>query len=406
MRRLDRFWHTLDAHQDWTLSEPQWRKCLGSEFDAIQHFLERSPRQANTFPCSSIEGDGCPMEIVYHTDGPVVARCGAEPERCRRMTLRTEDTFLYELNFQHLAEEVGRALSFTVSVEEMSVDHSWSLGFRVDPQAAIEPVYFFSTAGFDELDRATFELIGDVGAGFTLLIPTAAGLPAKNMQRLKRTGCQLLALDNLLFFNEEGRLERVPNSWGEKTPSALMPIAKDGEALFRRDKSIWRIEFGGELGTVPHLTGMVYLSEILRRPFTPIASTELVASRTEGKSVNLPGTEVADEEAIQKYRGELSYFAAEIEKARENNDPAQVSYLGRELEQVAAQLRRSTDRDGRPRLERDDRDKRRKSVLAAVNRAKSEIAAVAPLLGHHLDEYVDSGHNWFYRPLTIIEWRF
>jgi len=345
------------------------------------------------------------MELVYHSDCTIVAVCGAEPQRCERRILQPEGAELYELPIQRLAEEIGRALGLTVSVEEMPVGRCWSLGVRIDPQAGAESVFLACVVEEEEFDRAVLSLLADGGKDFTLLTPTASDLPAASLQRLQRASCRVRALDNLLVLNDENRLAKVADAAKGRARDD-QPVLEKTEAVFRREGNLWRLAFQGASAVVPHLRGMTHLSEILRRPYNSVASKDLVDAGSGGKLKKVSGSELADTKALDSYDEAINHYAGEISKARANNDQAQVDSLQSKLEDVAAYRRKAVGRDGKPRLVGDDGEKARKAVYEAVKRARKSIADAIPELEQHLSQTLDGGKDWFYRPLERVDWQF
>jgi len=186
-------------------------------------------------------------------------------------------------------------------------------------------------------------------------------------------------------------------------PTAGMP-----DNVFRREGEAWRIRFGGGKPFIllPR-KGAAYLHTLLSQPGRPVPVTELafLVAREPSKYALGSAGEVLDKDAQRAYRVRYEELQRELEEAEADNDFAAQDRARREIEWLVDQLKSALGAGGRLRRQSDDRDRIRKSVLAAVRRARQEIAKWDKRLAEHLKASVRCGWDPCYYPSEEIEWQ-
>ncbi len=114
--------------------------------------------------------------------------------------------------------------------------------------------------------------------------------------------------------------------------------------------------------------------------------------------------EPLDDKARRDYRQRAEDLNFQLAEAERNNDSGRCESIRSELDLLADQILAGQGLSGRPRRSQDDRDRIRKSVSMAIERAIETIRKHAPALGEHLDRHIHRGYFLSYSGL--IPWKF
>jgi hypothetical protein len=101
--------------------------------------------------------------------------------------------------------------------------------------------------------------------------------------------------------------------------------------------------------------------------------------------------ELLDERARGEYRRRVDGLRAELEEADGFNDAGRAERLRAELEFVKDELARSVGLGGRVRRAASAEERARVAVQRRLRDAISRIEAVAPAIGRHLSQTVETG---------------
>jgi len=115
-----------------------------------------------------------------------------------------------------------------------------------------------------------------------------------------------------------------------------------------------------------------------------------------------------DPKAVGEYKKKAKELEGEIKKARENNDPAQVDLLMKDLAFIAKELKAGKASSGKT-VGSPQEEKARKKISEAINKAIKNIEkqdkSVATGLGQHLSlSLTPITWPYFYRPDREINW--
>jgi len=176
--------------------------------------------------------------------------------------------------------------------------------------------------------------------------------------------------------------------------------------IFMRMGDYWLVVFNGAPKYVRHSVGMSYIALLLQKPGKEVSATELIrlAEGVDTEAGPDSAGEMLDGTAMKNYRNRLADNKDETAEAVANNDLARQRELSDEREWLLSELRRAQAPDGTVREALDQRERDRKSVSAAVNRAIEAIRKVHKPLWHHLYTYIDRGNFPRYRQDPSTRW--
>jgi hypothetical protein len=179
-------------------------------------------------------------------------------------------------------------------------------------------------------------------------------------------------------------------------------------AVFVRDGSQRRIDFGGRDVTVADLKGHHYLERLLADPGREWHVLDLVAAEQGGAAAPAEaGLPVIDDEAREAYRRRLAEVEEDIDEATSMNDPGRVELAQRDRAYLVAELTAAVGLGGRGRRVHGSSERARTSVARCLRYAVARIAEHHPDLAAHLRGTVRTGTYCTYRtdPLAPVEWR-
>lgn len=142
--------------------------------------------------------------------------------------------------------------------------------------------------------------------------------------------------------------------------------------------------------------GMHYLAMLLARPGTDIHVLELVGSSDHADRGD--AGDLVDPTATRAYRARLVALRDEVEDADAVGDIDRVERARDEMESIAAELARSTQKGGRVRRADSAVDRARSAVQRRIKDALDRIAEHDPELGAHLRRAVRTGNVCGYHP--------
>jgi hypothetical protein len=142
--------------------------------------------------------------------------------------------------------------------------------------------------------------------------------------------------------------------------------------------------------------GMRYLALLVDRPNTDVHVLELVGSSDHPDRGDVG--ELVDPTALRAYRARLGALRDELETADALGDVERAERVRAEMEALAAELTRTTERGGRARRGTSVVDRARSAVQRRIKDALDRIAEQDPELGGWLRRSVTTGNCCRYRP--------
>ena len=256
------------------------------------------------------------------------------------------------------------------------------------------------------------------------LLALAGGDPAAavvKMEQASRAAADLglERMANTLAELDIGSRERAVRAVGSGPPDALDTTGSARRGVFVRGGDVWKVGLGEETGTVAHLKGMAAVATLLGNPDREFSALQLSAvidgiSRAPGRAGLIEDglrtgeatDPLVDSQALAAYRRRISDLESEVEEASRFNDPVRREAAREELDQLVDHLARSTGFRGRSRASASNSERARVRVTKSIRTAITRIKAVAPLLGRHLENSINTGSFCSYRPdpLSAVNW--
>jgi hypothetical protein len=114
---------------------------------------------------------------------------------------------------------------------------------------------------------------------------------------------------------------------------------------------------------------------------------------------------VLDERARTAYRARLGDLDAEIEQARDWQDPVRAERATLERDALISELKAAAGLAGRARLLGDRSERARKTVTARIRDALRRIELAHPELAQHLRSTITTGTECGYDPGHPMNWQ-
>jgi len=179
-----------------------------------------------------------------------------------------------------------------------------------------------------------------------------------------------------------------------------------GENAFCRKGQAWVVRFGGkaEFILLPS-NGASFLYMLLSQPHNPASVFDLAVRLSKSHEHFRLGDAGPrnDREAVEAYKAAYFESTAELERALKENDARAEQLARRDIEFLAEDIKRR-GWGGRPKRERDERERVRKRFQMAVNRTIEKIREFDRELAAHLESAITCGSHPVYAPPTPIEW--
>lgn len=417
---LEPFWEALESVPGLALTLPEWQDRLGPSFEICKRFLRPTDRRASSVPCPKPGGDGCPRRVVIHGHDDIVAVCGNHPAECDLVTLHHEDIVIYELSLRALMEEVaaGLGLQFGWAPAEYGAG-TWSVGIYRSSEGTELPVCLSIPTPENEARTVVAEFLANTSGAFILLAPTASWLDARAFELLRSRECSFLALEDLVDPDASGRLT-TSTTLEARLVAQRMPASNPGNVL-RRSGEGWALRFGGSEDVYfGDLEGLSFLAVLLKNPGRELAPWEIA---NEAGDVHLPllsggaasrsARALIDDRVVQRRLMQdgappdhqaraacaqrLQAIDQELEEAEANTDQGKAERLRSDQQAIREYLSRQPRRSGRKKKERD-------RIVKNLEYALAKIRRELPALGSHLDEALQKGPRWRYRPDRPVRW--
>jgi hypothetical protein len=176
--------------------------------------------------------------------------------------------------------------------------------------------------------------------------------------------------------------------------------------VFRKKGQAWWVRFAGKEDYILLPSrGAAYLYLLLSRPNEAHSVVKLVLQVAKAPANFILGDagERIDAEARTAYRARYAELMEEGRKAEQNNDEAAVERCRNEMDALAHEI----EHRGftiKPKKEKDDRERLRKSFQMAVRRAIKDIAKFDPQMAAHFQNAVRCGLIPVYDPRDKVEW--
>lgn len=207
MPPLRRLWPALEALPGLAAVGQEWRDRFGDDFDAGQELLRLTNRRAESYPCPSPGGVGCPRRVVDHGNGMFVAVCGDQPTRCEKLVLTKQDIAVHELDARKLCVAVAVAFNVDPDFDHIAgLRQTYRVGYY-HPQAGKRfPIYLTIQTDSASLRDVAAQLCAVTEPAFILLVPTLQLVDVALTDLLARRRARFVALADLFEMGQSGKL--------------------------------------------------------------------------------------------------------------------------------------------------------------------------------------------------------
>jgi hypothetical protein len=208
------------------------------------------------------------------------------------------------------------------------------------------------------------------------------------------------------------RLVADSSAAGDGTPAVKKQVQRPQppvcDNVFRKKGQVWELRFAGgpEYILLP-TKGAAYLQLLVSRPGNAISAVDLacqVAKNPDRFALGDAG-EQSDEEALTVYRARVIELRGEVDEAKSNNDSGAQTRAQEELDCLMERIRKDQGLGKRLRKAVDDRERVRKAVGNAIQRALQDIAQFdQPLADHFKSPRLKCGQNPCYLSDQGVQW--
>lgn len=196
--------------------------------------------------------------------------------------------------------------------------------------------------------------------------------------------------------------------------------------VFRQNRTgTWIIEFDGQVfPALPHRIGFSFIQHLLKNPGKSISAKEL--SSLSSKNIEITETETInallseglsiidssnagqciDSLAMKAYKSRIDELKDLIEDAREFDNIDSIENYEYEYDAILSELRRSTNLNGIPKIDKSDNRRVSQTVSKSIKNAINEIIKQSPGLAKYLTNYISTGNKCEYKPPAHADWSF
>jgi hypothetical protein len=362
-RRADRFWAALETLSDLEAPLYAWRSALGNDLALAARFLRPVQREAQTYPCPSSGGDGCPRRVVVHPDGRVRAVCGDRPVRCPPLDLNPDEIVYRRFHVGELLRALEGLGVSSVEKEVAGAVRASGLVRRGEGEGTL-PFRLLVPEGKAELCAAVDAVLARVDGPCVLATPTGQRWSSELVERVRARGSFAVALSDLVVVRSD-RLVTVEDLRVSKLVRRSAP-RPPREYRIEEDDDRVRFTFRGTVTPWFDDLGARYVAWLLRHPGVPVEARHLAASfrptvveaqAESGEDAASHGTlgdagELLDGRAASALRKRLSAIDAELADSRAAGT-AREKKLRAEKAALEERLRKDIGPGGRPRKAQD-----------------------------------------------------
>lgn len=192
----------------------EWRQLLGEDHEIGMMLLRPTDHRAESYPCPSPGGIGCPRRIIDQGQDGIIAVCGDEDgPNCDDVSLQPGEIIVYELHRQGLAVRAANALGIKPEFAPVDgVRETFRIGDFHPITGKRFPVYL--VLAFDDGQRleAVAHLCRTIPVPFILLAPTPQAISPRALEWLQERKARFHPLSDLLIADNHGRMTSSPTA--------------------------------------------------------------------------------------------------------------------------------------------------------------------------------------------------
>jgi hypothetical protein len=229
-----RIWESIDNMAGAAAVLAEWRMLTGDDYENFRAFLYPDEKPALDYPCIHPQPCRCRHEIIHHADGKLSAACCCEPPECKSLTLKKSDILLYSVSIFQVAEATRLAFGLERGYERFNPFWRETETLRFG-EIGIKKHSAFLICGqqHDELLHEIDRLLGIHGDFFLIFTPTSNNHSQLIRSKLRRNGCDIVALSETLELQEGQSFRAV-----QDIEPVLAGIGKPGAATARTEKIV------------------------------------------------------------------------------------------------------------------------------------------------------------------------
>jgi hypothetical protein len=181
---------------------------------------------------------------------------------------------------------------------------------------------------------------------------------------------------------------------------ALTAVSPAAANVFRRDRDVWTLVFGGVEARLPDAKGLRDLRALLANPRVDVSAASLATDQF----VSVDAPPILDARAKLEYRRRLDDLDRDLDWAGIRGDARRAQALESERQALLDELRRATGLGKRDRSINSDHERLRKTVTARIRDTLRRLDDRHPALAAHLRASVHTGAVCVYTPAEPVSW--
>ncbi len=211
VRKLTKFWETLDMLSDAGMPAISWRGCHPEEWEVVNPLLINTGRRAASVDCPSRAGEFCPRKVIELSGGRMVAECQDIPAVCDTLDVTLADIQMQRIDRGKFAALVCDTLNLTPAQQKPFPGGLFAIGSRdVVAGRKISVFGLFQGGSQPERGLAVFDGLQGIAQPQLLLVPTSRTLSEDQKQFLARTGAEWRAFDDVLVADGTNSVIAAP----------------------------------------------------------------------------------------------------------------------------------------------------------------------------------------------------
>jgi hypothetical protein len=351
-----------------------------------------------------IECDSCGDDHVERVDW-ITEPLGSEPRAyiscpvAGPVRVAPERLEVWKIDFIGLARVVSSTLEIEGVPRTIDEDRLWLLGTkRLGGRA--RDVFLVRGAGWQGGSLLAGKVRLATALSLVILVPHC--LPDDPSWR--SNGRVLRSMSEFDWFGD--RRATVLRNLTDIIVESDRRLSPIGDHVFHKDGQYWTITFGGSSKSFKDAKGFAYIVHLLRNSGSPCLAIELFAASAGAHGAIPIGSagDALDQTALTTFKSHAKDLEFQLAQATRDHDLGRKETLGLELEQLTDQVLSAQGLGGKSRSSHDDREKIRKSVSMAIDRAIQNIRQHHPALATHLNLHIERGHILTYS--GNINWDF
>lgn len=398
---LPRFWTTVGSYAGTAADMRTWQRLVGAEFTAIRPFLVPQG-QLEELERTDAQGATWIFRVVIHGPRAVIGICDETGER---LALDPQEIVTWTVDQRRLATALADGLGLEPAVRP--VDGGWHLGrLAVTPEHQA-PVFLLLTPHPPLQVQALHAALAEADGPAVLLTSHAGATPAAAVRDALRRRSEVIPLADrsgltqgrIVVLGGPDRLVsdlRIRCGWQEPTAQPYRWVQQG---------ATWSIRWEGTSVSIPDQRGLGIIATLLAQPDRAFPAVDLSAQQAGTTAASMRGGRLAavTSEARRDLYQEVARLQERLAAAQRTDDDALADRTEQEIEQLLAEIERTTALGGDIRVT-SDADRARQRIRRQIERAIAAIAQSLEPLADHLRTSVQTGLQIRYSPARHIPW--